>query len=173
MADISEYERRAKLLAMPYEKRIMLERQWAAYEARLAELRYNPYHDPKTGRFTSGGLTGGSNSDILKPDELIGKSLGASGKNYPVKLPDGNHTKIVEGTSITQIKAFAGAGTNKPIREAKILENNYKIPADKWQKVRGNAFVFYNTKKRKCELHWYEAEEKKVKMKVKRWLDED
>ncbi len=53
MADISEYERRAKLLAMPYEKRIALERQWAEYEARLAELRYNPYHDLKTGRFTS------------------------------------------------------------------------------------------------------------------------
>lgn len=43
---IEEWERRAALLAiLPWEKK-------------LEELRYNPYHDPNNGRFTSGNYSG-------------------------------------------------------------------------------------------------------------------
>ncbi len=111
-------------------------------------------------------------SSIIKSNEIIGKSLGAAAKNYPVRLPDGNHTKFAEGSTISKIKVFAGSGTNVPIREAIILESDYKIPADKWQKVRGEGVIVFEGKNRTAELHWYEAEGTKVKVKVKRWLDE-
>jgi hypothetical protein len=42
--DLSEYEKRAYAAALK------------PYENRLAELRYNPYHDPTSGRFTGGSL---------------------------------------------------------------------------------------------------------------------
>ncbi len=45
--DLSDYERRLNDIYL------------RAYERRLAELRYNPYHDPTNGRFTSG--SGGGN----------------------------------------------------------------------------------------------------------------
>lgn len=47
--DLSDYERRLNEIYL------------RAYERRLAELRYNPYHDPSNGRFTSGsgGIWGG------------------------------------------------------------------------------------------------------------------
>ena len=47
--DLSDYERRLNEIYL------------RAYERRLAELRYNPYHDPTNGRFTSGsgGIWGG------------------------------------------------------------------------------------------------------------------
>lgn len=38
-------------------EQLRAESQWCDAEKRLQELRYNPYHDPKNGRFTSG--TGG------------------------------------------------------------------------------------------------------------------
>lgn len=130
-------------------------------------------------------MTNDSKSDIIKSEEkningsghikeniVIGKSVGASGKNYPVKLPDGNHSKFAEGTEIVDIKTFAGNGTDIPIREAIFLENDYEISADKWEKVRGTGYVLDKNIPRKAEIHWYEAEGLKVKMKVKRWYDE-
>lgn len=111
-------------------------------------------------------------SGIIREDEVIGRSVGASAKNYPVRLPDGNHAKFAEGSTITKIKVFAGNGTNVPIRNAVYLENDYGIPADKWQKVRGEGVIIRKGKHRVVELHWYEAEGEKVKIKVKRYLDE-
>ena len=104
---------------------------------------------------------------------VIQKSLGAASKNYPVKLPDGNHVKFAEGTEITKIKAFAGKGTSTEIRNAIFLEAEYGIKASEWKKFRGEGYVVINGRKRKAEVHWYEADGERVKMKVKRYLDED
>ena len=109
---------------------------------------------------------------MAKEDEIIGKSLGASAKNYPVRLPDGNHAKFAEGTEITKIKVFAGQGTNNPIREAIYLQETYHQPAESWQKVRGEAIILEKNIKRRVEVHWYEANGQKVKIKVKEYLDE-
>lgn len=53
-----------------YEKTIAglrAEGELIKYRLRLLELRYNPNHDPKTGRFCSGnGLTGGGSGGIIK-----------------------------------------------------------------------------------------------------------
>ncbi len=142
-------------------------------DSRAEELRYNHNHDPETGRFSSGsGVDKSGKSSIIKENEIIGRSAGAAGKNYPVKLPDGNYAKFAEGSQITQIKVFAGNGTNKPIRNAIFLESNYGISADKWQKLRGEAVIVEKGKNRPAEIHWYEAEGTKVEIKVKRWFDE-
>ena len=111
-------------------------------------------------------------SGIIKENMVIGRSVGAAGKNYPVKLPDGNHAKFAEGSTISKIKVFAGDGTDTPIRNAIYLECDYGIPAEKWQKVRGEGTVVFEGKKRIAEIHWYEADKEKYDMKVKRWLDE-
>lgn len=123
-------------------------------------------------RLTGKVVDNSSKSGIIKENEVIGRSVGASAKNYPVRLPDGNHAKFAEGTEVTKIKAFAGNGTDMPIRNAIFLENDYNIPAYKWQKVRGEAIIIESGKKRRVEIHWYEAENQKVKIKVKRYLDE-
>lgn len=117
-------------------------------------------------------MTSGGTSGRIKENIFIGRSVGASGKNYPVKLPNGNHAKIAEGTEITGIKVFAGKGTSVPIRAAKSLEKEYGEKAEQWEKVRGTAFIRENGVKRKAEIHWYEANGKRVKMKVKRYYDE-
>lgn len=112
------------------------------------------------------------NSGIMKENEFIGRSVGAAGRNYPVRLPDGNHAKFSEGTTITKVKVFAGKGTDVPIREAIYLENDFGIPAKEWQKIRGEGIIAFEGKNRPAEIHWYEADGEKVKLKVKRWLDE-
>lgn len=102
----------------------------------------------------------------------IGKSVGAAAKNYPVKLPGSKqHVKLAEGQEIKGI-AFAGKGTSKEIRDRFRLEAMYNIPADKWQKVSGKGYVIVKGKSRKAELHWYEADNEIVEMKVKRFYDE-
>ena len=118
-------------------------------------------------------MKSGSGNKIVKPDEIIHRSLGASGRNYPVKLPNGNHAKLAEGTKITNIKVFAGKDTNEPIRDAIYLETDFGIQAEKWQKVRGEGIIMNNGRPCKAEIHWYEAEGQKVKMKVKRWIDDE
>lgn len=112
-------------------------------------------------------------SGIIKEKDInIFKSVGAAGKNYPVKLPNGNHSKLAEGTKITKVKVIMGYGTDTELRDRFYLEREYGISADKWQKVRGEGIVVFNNENRIAEVHWYEAEGQREKMKVKRWLDE-
>lgn len=110
-----------------------------------------------------------------KDDIMIGKSLGAAARNYPVKAPNSNqHYKFAEGTNITKIKVIMGNGTDKP------LNNKYKIAIkcgidnpDAIQKLRGEGFVMVDGKKRKSELHWYEdGTDERYEFKIKRYLDE-
>lgn len=135
-------------------------------------LEYTLISVEKFEELTGKSVDKSGGSGIIKTDEVIGRSVGAAGKNYPVKLPDGNHSKFAEGSTISKIKVFAGDGTDTPIRNAIYLECDYGIPAEKWQKVRGEGTVVFEGKKRIAEIHWYEADNEKYDMKVKRWLDE-
>ena len=126
----------------------------------------------RTYKVKSGVDNSGKSGIIEEKNIIIHKSVGASGKNYPVKLPDGNHGKFAEGTEITKVKRFAGKGTKTPIREAIFLENDYGISADEWKKMRGEGVIVYEKQNRLAEVHWYEAEGQRKRMKVKRWLDE-
>ena len=64
-----------------------------------------------------------SRRGIIKENIYVGKSLGAASKNYPIRLPSGNHAKLAADTEITKIKVFAGAGTDVLIRVAEKLED--------------------------------------------------
>ncbi len=132
-------------------------------------LRYNHNHDPHTGRFTSGnGVDNGRDSGII----MIGKSLSAKAKNYPVKLPDSRqHAKLVEGQTIIG-KVFAGKTTDKEIRDRFRLESIYHIPANEWMKVSGKGKIIVNGREVFAELHWYEANGERHEIKVKRYIDE-
>lgn len=66
--DLSDYEARAAALAcMPFEKR-------------MEELRYNPYHDPSNGKFTSSGGSGGAYLFVGKGQRGKGAYVVDSGK---------------------------------------------------------------------------------------------
>lgn len=105
-------------------------------------------------------------------DIEIGKSLGSAAFRDVVKLPNGQLSKISEGTKITKVVVFAGKGTDKPINVAKYLSNQYNVPEEAWKKVRGEGYVDFNKAPRKAELHWFEADGVgRIKMKVKRWFD--
>ena len=102
----------------------------------------------------------------------VGRSVGAAAKNYPVKLPDSNqHTKLAEGQSIAG-KVFAGKTTDKELRDRFRLESTYHITSDEWMKVSGKGKVIKDGKEVLAELHWYEANNEKYEIKVKRYLDE-
>ena len=102
----------------------------------------------------------------------VSRSVGAAGKNYPVKMLDSKqHTKLAEGQRI-EGSTFAGYGTDREIRDRFRLERDYGISADKWEKVGGKGYVIVDGKSILAELHWYEAEGEIVEMKVKRYLDE-
>lgn len=116
-------------------------------------------------------LDNNDKSDIIKSFE-VGKSVGASTKNYPVKMPESKqHVKLAEGQNI-EGTVFAGKGSKTEIRDRFRLESTYKHPASEWQKVSGNGVVVVDGKNKKAELHWYEAEGEMVEMKVKRFYDE-
>jgi hypothetical protein len=117
-------------------------------------------------------VNGGGNGIINQKDYTVPRGVGAAAKKYNVRLPEGDHGTLKEASKITKIKTFAGKGTGKEIRERYLLEAEYDHPADNWQKNRGEAIVIVNGRERKAEIHWYEADGDKVKMKVKRYLDE-
>ena len=79
--------------------------------------------------------------------------------------------QLAEGQTITG-KVFAGKGTNIEIRDRFDLEVIYKHPANEIQKLYGNGYVVIKGKKKKAELHWYEANGEKFDIKVKRFLNE-
>ena len=119
-------------------------------------------------KYRAAGVDKAGESGIIS----VGRSVGAAAKNYPVKLPDSNqHTKLAEGQSIAG-KVFAGKTTGKELRDRFRLESTYHIPADEWMKVSGKGKVIKDGKEVLAELHWYEANNEKYEIKVKRYLDE-
>lgn len=58
------------------------------------------------------------------------------------------------------------------MRNAKLLEAEYGIAAEEWQKLRGEGVIVENRRNRIVEVHWYEAGGNIVNMKVKRYLYE-
>ncbi len=125
----------------------------------------------------SEGSGGGTKvaTGIKSPDNtdniVIGQSLSASAKNYPVKLPESKQrTEFAENQTIEGV-VFAGKGTNREIRDRFRLESTYHIPADEWQKASGKGKVIIDGKEKLAELHWYEARGEKVDFKVKRVLE--
>ena len=135
------------------------------YEQYSKLLEGNPMFNKKV-------LTNTGKSSKIETKNLeIGRSLGAKAKNYPVKMPGSNqHVKLAEGQTIKGV-VFAGKGTNVEIKDRFRLESTYKIPAEEWQKVSGNGKVIVDHEEKLAELHWYEAKETVVEMKVKRFYD--
>lgn len=106
--------------------------------------------------------------DIILPRE----GVGAAGRKYFIKLPDGRMAKLAGGTKISKIKVIAGYETNVLLRKAEFLEKKYGIKAYKWQKLRGEAVIRDEGVNKKAEIHWEEAEGEKVNFKVKVWKKE-
>lgn len=132
------------------------------------EIDYHPGDGRKQNVHTKKWKDAETNDNLTIP-----KSLSASGKNYPVKLLGSkNRTKFVEGQEIKPT-VFAGKGTDVEIRDRFRLESFYKIPADEWKKVSGIGYIVIEGKEVKAEIHWYEAFDQKVEMKVVRYFDED
>ena len=117
-----------------------------------------------------GPSTGYNNTPATKV-LTIHKSLGATAKNYPVRLPGSKQrAKLAEGQKI-EGHTFAGKGTNVEIRDKYALENIYNRPADSFEKVQGRASVIIKGKPKKAILHWYESNGEIFDMKVKEWLE--
>ncbi len=99
---IEEWERRVALLAiLPWEKK-------------LEELRYNPYHDPNNGRFTSGNYSGKTfMPDIRKRYSDGGaKHVDKSMENDIIKINDEfqrhiNGTSAANGVTVKNISYHA------------------------------------------------------------------
>lgn len=126
--------------------------EWAGWKSRLTTV-------PQNG--------------ILKSSEIqIGKSLGAAAKNNNVLLPNGNKGHLKEGTKITKVVVFAGAGTSRPVKIAQRLSERYGVPESEWRKVRGDGYVVCDDGvTRHAELHWFESHETgRIMMKVKRYF---
>ena len=129
-------------------------------------------HVGTTSDYSQNFLENTTKNDIIK-SFLIGRSVGASAKNYPVKLPDSNqHVGFAEG-QVIEGKVFAGKGTSTEIRDRFRLEFTYGVDADEWQKVSGNAELIVDGNKKKAEIHWYSANGQNYEMKVKRYIYED
>ena len=117
-------------------------------------------------------VNGGRSGIINQKDYTVPRSIGAAGRRYNVRLPEGDHGTLKEASKITKIKTFAGKGTRYEIREKYLLESIYGHLADEWQKNRGEGIVIVKGRERRAEIHWYEADGDRVRMKVKRYLDE-
>lgn len=95
-----------------------------------------------------------------------------SGKNYPVRFIGSDHVKFASDT-INKAVVIAGENVRSKLRIAKRLENHYREPERRWEKLSGETFIFSKGKKIKIEMHWYEANGKRYELKVKRVISDE
>lgn len=72
---------------------------------------------------------------------------------------------------MTDIKAFAGKGTNKELRVAEYLELNYGGKAENWAHIKGHGYVHNSGGIEKANIHWFEETKTRYirEMFVKGW----
>lgn len=95
-----------------------------------------------------------------------------SGKNYPVKFIGSDHVKF-DALEIRDVTVIGGEGVKNPIKDAPRLENLYKQPENKWQKISGITKIKFKGKSLKVEIHWYESNGQREEIKIKRTFDDE
>lgn len=110
---------------------------------------------------------------ILKKDDIPTKTFKrGSGKNYPIKFIGSDHVKFGDD-KITKVTVIAGDKVKTEIREANRLESHYKQPSKRWQKISGETYIIKKGRKIRAEIHWYEANGKRILTKVKRVFEDE
>lgn len=119
------------------------------------------------------------NGTIKVKDTIIGRSVGAKFKNYKViDKTTGVEYEFAPGTRIQNSEVFAGNGTKHPLHEgvAEGLTREFGGTPTKWQHAKGNGILLDREtgEEYSAEVHWFQEESVgKVKLKVKRWLDDE
>ena len=94
---------------------------------------------------------------LFLPDEYLPHSVGARWANEEVDMPDGTKAKFVEGSKLTHIEVFAGAGTKNPIRDIERLVADYPgTQSHLWRKVKAHALLSWKGEEIPSEVHWYD-----------------
>ena len=98
----------------------------------------------------------GDNDTIKLPDIYIGRSVGAKARDFVV-FDGENEYRVVEGTHIQNIVAFAGYGCTKSLHFLtleRLME--YGGNRRKWRRCKGIALLDDNGIYRKADIHWFE-----------------
>ncbi|MDD7583855.1 hypothetical protein [Tractidigestivibacter sp.] len=93
-------------------------------------------------------------------------------KTDKVRDTDGTLRQLKLMSEVTGIKAIAGAGASKKIRDVKRLCKKYGGSSLKWRKMRGTAIIDDGGIDYKVELHWYNKVGgiRVYEVKIKRYL---
>lgn len=111
--------------------------------------------------------------DVDLPDVTIGRSIGAKALNYNVlDLKTGKEYNFVEGTRITNVKVFAGKGSNTEYRQAYKFAERYGGSESDWQHVKGIGHIDFDGEDVLAEVHWSQCDNiGKVEFFIKKWLE--
>ena len=109
---------------------------------------------------------------LHKEDILTSKFKRGSGKNYPVRFIGSDHCKF-DSDIISRVTVIAGKNVKSDIRVAKFLEGKYQEPAAQWEKISGITHIRYKGNTLKVEIHWFESNDKRVDIKVKRVIKDE
>ncbi len=133
----------------------------------------NKEAEEKRHKITKNQKQGISLPRVLKKDDIDTKNFAkGSGKNYPIRYIKQDHVKFA-AESIKKVTVIAGYKVKTKIREAARLESFYSQPKKRWQKLSGETEIYYKNKRKKIEIHWYEANGRKYEAKVKRVIDDE
>ena len=112
--------------------------------------------------------------EARKFQEEVDNEINKIPRSRRVKLPNGEITKLTETTSLTNIETIAGKGCKyKEKHKVKILDHlldvyeDIKAKPKDWSKKKGIGFVDFKGRSRKAEIHWFQANNERVELKVK------
>lgn len=112
-------------------------------------------------------------SKIIHKDDIQTKTFAkGSGKNYPIRFIGKDHVKFGSEV-VSNVTVIAGKGVSSELRDSVRLENLYHRPRKRWQKISGETEIFYKGKLKKVEIHWYEVNQSRYEIKVKKVIDDE
>lgn len=142
------------------------------FEKEKAETIKNEHIDNKK---PETALKNSDNDGMLSlPDIQIFTSVGAKAfVDTVLDLVTKEEFKIVEGTTITDVKVFAGKDSHKEYRDAWKYVNPREPDITEWQHVKGIAIIDYYGEPVKAEVHWSQYQGARYDMFVKEYLEFD
>ncbi len=110
----------------------------------------------KAGEGAADGLQNTAQNGTMNPSSGSLAEIQMGLEKADIRLPNGETSRMVSGSTVTDYQIFAGYGSSKPLRVAEHLQRKHPgSKAEYWNHAKAHVMVYVSGTAQKANVHWF------------------